>query len=309
MKKSEQYLDLGRISKAPSRPVTALLTIAVTLVGVVLATPFAQAQTFTLLHSFQGPPLDGWSPNGELIFDGSGNLYGTTIFGGNGTGYGAGSGAVFEVDASSRETIVYSFTGTAGDGEFPEGPLVRYAGNIYGTTPGGGGSDCINFGGCGTIFEVSQGNETVVHTFTGLGGQYPLEGLARDASGNLYGTTSAGTSETPPPACGGQGCGTVFEMSQGQEIVLYSFGGMPDAATPTTGRLIMDRLGNLYGTASGGEFDGGTVFELSPNSDGTWTERLLYSFRGKSDGAVPAGLVMDAKGSLYGTTEARADST
>jgi uncharacterized repeat protein (TIGR03803 family) len=106
-----------------------------------------------------------------------------------------------------------------------------------------------------------------------------------------------------PPACGTQGCGTVFEVSQGQETALYSFGGTPDGATPS-GNLILDMSGNLYGTtAAGGAFGQGTVFELSPNLDGTWTEQVLYSFTGNSDGAVPEeGVVMGAKGRLFGTT-------
>jgi uncharacterized repeat protein (TIGR03803 family) len=225
-----------------------------------------------------------------------GNLYGTTGTGGSST-----FGTVFELDASGTETVLHSFTGSPGDGANPGGKLVRYAGNIYGTTQEGGGTECKNSGtGCGTVFELSRGKETVVYSFAEVSGNFPVAGLARDASGNLYGTTFWGGNETLP-ACESVGCGAMFEVSQGQETILHTFSGT-DGMWPS-GSLSLDRSGNLYGTTGdGGTFGLGTVFELSPKSDGTWTEHILYSFRGKSDGGNPdAGVVMDGKGSLYGT--------
>jgi len=295
MKKSEQYLD--RMSKARPRSVTAVLTFAVTLVAVALATPSAQAQTFTLLYSFQGAPQDGMTPNSELVFDMSGNLYGTTYSGGT-----SANGTVFELDSSGKETVLHNFAGGSGDGEFPTGAIVRYAGNLYGTTIEGGGTGCS--GGCGTVFELSRGKETVLYSFSEIGGNFPNAGLVRDTSGNLYGSTFGGSIGMPTPACGTQGCGTVFELRQGQEVALYGFAGTPDGANPEAS-LITDGSRNLYGTTGqGGLFNQGTVFELSPNPDGTWTEHLLYSFRGKTDGGVPtAGVVMDLKGNLYGTAQ------
>ncbi len=294
---SNSGLRRGLIYGACSRSATAALAFAVVLAMAVVAPPSARAQTFTLLYSFQGPPLDGMTPQGELIFDKLGNLYGTTWSGGS-----SANGTVFELDTTGNETTLYSFTGMAGDGAQPVGEIARYAGNIYGITQYGGGTDC-NSKGCGTIFELSGGREIVLHSFTDSEGHFPNGGLTLDGSGNLYGATLFGASGTPPPACGGQGCGIVFEVSHGQERVVYNFSGSPDGVGPS-GKLVSDGLGNLFGTtAFGGSFNEGAVFELSPNLDGTWTERLLHSFTGKRGGGEPfAGLVRDAKGNLYGTT-------
>jgi uncharacterized repeat protein (TIGR03803 family) len=282
------------ISRACSRPLAAALTFASVLLTLVVATPSAQAQTFTVLYNFQIPSL----PQGELAVDSAGNVYGTTKYGGS-----ANLGTLFEVDASGKETVLYNFTGSAGgDGLFPTGPIVRYAGNIYGTTQGGGAADCSDHGGCGTIFELSRGKETILYSFTKLEGNSP-QGLVRDQSGNFYGTTNIGGLGTPSPACGKLGCGAVFKLSQGVESVLYSFGGYPDGQSPN-GKLFVAASGNLYGTTQqGGAFSSGTVFELSPNSDGSWSEKVLYSFHGTRDGKKPwGGVVMDAKGNIYGNT-------
>jgi uncharacterized repeat protein (TIGR03803 family) len=282
------------ISRERSRSLIAALALAVLLSTAVVATPSSHAQTFTVLYSFQEP--DGF-PTGQLIFDKLGNLYGT------------GGVTVFELDTSGKETVLHSF-GRTGDGVRPTG-IVRYEGNIYGATQYGGGTECAESAGCGTVFELSRGKETILHSFTPLDGKFPLGGLTTDGSGNLYGTTFNGSSGgTQLPSCQLvlEGCGTVFEVSNGQERVLHSFGGRPDGEEPA-GNLILDRLGNLYGTTSRGGFGWGTVFELSPNSDGTWKETLLHSFTGNRDGAEPnngsepeGGVVLDAKGSLYGTT-------
>jgi uncharacterized repeat protein (TIGR03803 family) len=190
---------------------------------------------------------------------------------------------VFELNTSGEETVLYNFGEETADGALPSGELVRYAGNIYGTTKFGG-RGCRPVG-CGTVFELSHLNihrNTMIHSFTGLDGNGP-NGLvlAQDRSGNLYGTTSSGGTGT---GCAG-GCGAVFEIMQGRATVfLYNFSGTPDAANPS-GSLIVDRLGNIYGTTVlGGTFNQGTVFELSPNSDGTWTEHVLYSFTGEGVG-------------------------
>src|SRR5579863_1467346 len=138
---------------------------------------------------------------------------------------------------------------------------------------------------------------TVIHTFTGGDdGGYPLAGFVMDASGNLYGTASGGGSYPNDN-------GVVFKMTEsGQETVLYIFGVAPDGASPEAS-LLMDSAGNLYGTTYAGGAQGyGTVFKLS-QSNGVWTETLLYSFTGGTDGANPrASLIMDGEGNLYGTT-------
>jgi uncharacterized repeat protein (TIGR03803 family) len=288
------------MSSTRSRSVIATLASAVVCATASIATPSAHAQTYTVLYSFQGAPQDGGVSQGKLVLDRLGNLYGTTWSGGSNS-----LGTLFELDPSGNETVLYTFTGAAGDGASPQGQIVRSGGNIYGTTTYGGGGGCPIAGGCGTVFEVNSGKATVLHSFAGAEGNYPSGGLVRDPSGNLYGTTTYGCYGTAQQGCrGGNGSGTVFRISQGQETVLYSFTGMRDGGNPQ-GALVLDRSGNLYGvTEFGGAFGHGTVFELSPNSDGTWKERVLHSFfGGPGNGAEPfAGLVMDVKGSLYGTT-------
>jgi uncharacterized repeat protein (TIGR03803 family) len=210
----------------------------------------------------------------------------------------------------STENVLYRFTG-GDDGRYPSSNLaLDKAGNLYGTTYSGGFTGCIDSGdGCGLVFELSPGSngswtETVLYTFQGsTDGGYPL-GVAIDGAGNLYGTTEVGGNL----ACGqGAGCGTVFELSPGSggawtEIVLHTFEAGNDGDAPFAG-VIFDRSGNLYGTTyAGGSNDSGTVFELSPNSNGTWTETVLYSFN--DEGNPWAGVTVDHAGNLYGTTEA-----
>jgi uncharacterized repeat protein (TIGR03803 family) len=144
------------------------------------------------------------------------------------------------------------------------------------------------------------GKYKVLYKFKGgTDGSQPQRGLILDASGNLYSTTQAG---------GTSGNGTVFKLTKNSdgswtESVLYSFAGGTDGATPQAG-VTFDASGNLYGTTySGGAFSAGTVFQLAPNSGGTWTESLLCSFTGGSGGANPAaGLIFDPSGNLYGAT-------
>jgi uncharacterized repeat protein (TIGR03803 family) len=161
--------------------------------------------------------------------------------------------------------------------------------------------------------DVQTGPEQVLYTFLGTDGMYPSGNLTFDASGNLYGTARLGGSGN----CSGEppGCGTVFELSPDGSggwtgTVLYNLqGGSSDGLYPTAG-VIFDAVGNLYGTTLGGGSgcsgnDGcGTVFELSRNGSGSWTETVLYSFQNNSDGSQPAGLIIDGNGNLYGTTSA-----
>jgi uncharacterized repeat protein (TIGR03803 family) len=238
----------------------------------------------TVLYRFTATGGDGQNPWQGVIRDPAGNLYGTTFTGGT-----TGSGTVFTVDPSGKETILYSFRGST-DGGFPYGGLVRDAkGNLYGTTSGGGSS----FGG--TVFTVDpSGVETVLYNFIGgADGGAPQAGLIRDSAGNLYGTTYVG---------GAAALGTVFKVNiQDQETVLYSFTGGADGANPAYGSLVRDRTGNLYGTTqTGGSSGFGIVFKI----DTTGKETVLHSFSG-SDGKIPYGtLALDKAGNLYGTTSA-----
>jgi uncharacterized repeat protein (TIGR03803 family) len=152
--------------------------------------------------------------------------------------------------------------------------------------------------------------ETILHNFSGAGGEYPSGGLLLDSAGNLYGSTFEGGNLTD---CQSRGCGVVFRLSDAegswQEAVIRD---LPSNADGGTG-LISDASGNLYGiTLSGGGSTActlnnnvgcGTVFELSPTATGQWTRTLLHAFTGGSDGGQPlTGLVFDAAGNLYGTT-------
>lgn len=254
------------------------------------------------LHSFTG--RNGRYPFAGVLRDRTGNLYGTTLAGGTHCphGYGfAGCGTVFKLDKAGNEDLLYSFAGTP-DGVNPEALLVGdAAGNLYGTTLYGGTSS-----GYGTVFKVdAEGKETILYRFAGPpDGAFPYASVIRDAAGNLYGVADDG---------GEFCCGTVYMIdTTGEETILYSFSGGPDGSGPSS-VLIADSEGNLYGTTVGGgngECGGsgcGVVFELSPQSDGSWTETTLYTFCSLSncaDGEEPiAGpLVRDAAGNLYGTT-------
>jgi uncharacterized repeat protein (TIGR03803 family) len=258
--------------------------------------PSGSGWTETLLYSFTGGN-DGGRPSAGLIFDSKGNLYGTTQQGGTG-----GSGVVFELTPSGGrwgERVLYSFTGGS-DGSGPRVGLTLHASKLYGTTYVGG------TGGFGVVFELKHLNgawvETAIYNFSGnTDGGYPLGGVVFDAAGNLYGTTSLGGDLGCPR---GSGCGTVFELKPSggtwTESALYSFTGGGDGDFPQAGLIL--RSGSLYGTTqSGGSSGSGAVFELIP-SVGGWTESVLYSFTGGSDGKFPlAGLVLGS-GGLYGTT-------
>jgi uncharacterized repeat protein (TIGR03803 family) len=199
------------------------------------------------LHDF-GSLSSGLFPYGGVVFDGAGNLYGTTSTGGASSG-----GTVFELTAGNwTYQVVHNF-GTGSDGSTPYAGLVLSGGNLYGTTSGGGSSG-------GTVFELTPaggGNWTyqVVHNFgTGSDGSTPYAGLIADSSGNLYGTTLSG---------GTYGGGTVFRFNAHGEVVLHSFG-LPEGYGPVAS-LIFDATGNLYGTAQfGGTHGVGTVFQVIP---------------------------------------------
>lgn len=253
--------------------------------GLTIASTQAQAQTFSLVHTFTGGS-DGGSPFSGFIIDKAGNLYGTASYGGA-TEY----GIAFKLDTNGQETVLHDFIGGR-DGANPEGRLVSdYAGNLYGTTFAGGAS------GDGTIFEINlKGKETILHGFTGIDGAKPEAGLTMDSKGNLYGTTTAG---------GANGNGTVFKLEKNnkgkwKEHVVYSFGQGTDGTMPVAG-ITLDKAGNLYGTTSaGGSYGYGTIFKLT-HANSAWTESILHNFQNGTDGAVPyAGLVFDRAGNLYG---------
>jgi uncharacterized repeat protein (TIGR03803 family) len=221
--------------------------------------------TETVLYSFcaQSGCADGAEPHAGLVIDAAGNLYGTTIFGGNNVEPGtvSGGGVVFKLAPNGTETVLYNFCAQSGcaDGVHPDAGLVMdAAGNLYGTTPAGGSK--YN----GVVFKLApNGTETVLHIFCSQSGctdgALPYAGLATDAAGNLYGTTAAG---------GVSGGGVVFKLApDGTETVLYNFcsqSSCTDGSEPRAG-LILDAAGNLYGTThTGGNNGGGVVFIVTP---------------------------------------------
>jgi uncharacterized repeat protein (TIGR03803 family) len=271
--------------------------------------------TQTVLHSFTGGS-DGAHPVAGLIFDDTGSLYGTTINGGIVTQscpYGNGCGVVFELTPGPHgtwtEMVLYSFK-PSNDGESPSASLIfNSAGHLFGTTQFAG-----NFK-AGTVFELTRGSngvwtETILYVFSGgADGANPMASLILDSTGNLYGTTQYGGNLNCD--LNGVGCGTVFKLTPHNnrtwsETVLYTFNSVGDAYPLSS--LVFDSAGNLYGTTGGqGYVCGGgcgTVFRLAPHSNGVWTETIIHTFAGGSDGAGPAaGLVLDGAGNLYGTTQ------
>lgn len=238
-----------------------------------------------VLYSFSGEP-DGEDPVAGLIRDRSGNLYGTTIYGGTAGGY----GTAFELTRSGSLILLHSFASSP-DGADPYSTFVADPnGNGYGTTRYGGSA-----GGYGTVFKVGAGRaETVLYSFAGTpDGEDPQASLIRDPAGNLYGTTIYGG------AAGGYG--TVFKLDKtGKLTLLHSFAGTPDGENPYAG-LVGDSAGNGYGTTKYGGTAGGfgTVFKIST----TGKFSLLHSFAGTPDGENPvSGLVVDPAGNVYGTT-------
>jgi hypothetical protein len=230
--------------------------------------------------------------------------------------------------AGPKMQVLHSFTGGT-DGSTPRANLIAdSAGNLYGTTSGGGSKNsCFGSTGCGVVFKLSPPKtvggawkETILYRFDGgADGADPLTGLVRDTSGNLYGTTTLG-GDFANQLClinVNNGCGVVFELSPQQgggwvETVLYTFEGVTDGAYPW-GNLTFDTAGNLYGTTSAGGggpecnngalLGCGTIFELSANGSDGWTLTTIYQFQGLQDGGIPlAGMTLDQAGDLYGTT-------
>jgi uncharacterized repeat protein (TIGR03803 family) len=284
-----------------------------------MAASIAAAQTSeTVIHQFTG--ADGAAPNGQLLVDSSGNIFGTTQNGGTSTACTSGCGVVFEISPTSGGgwlyRIIHDFQNQP-DGANPRTSLsMDSAGNIYGTTVygGTGAFDCT--GGCGTIFMLSPSSnghwtETVLYRFQSLtDGREPIDGVTIDAHGNLFGVTQFSDNAT-------QYIGEVYELSPSGGkwtfTTLHNF--IPngtDGYYPLAG-VVLDAAGNLYGnTQFGGNNSGcyqqgcGVIYELSPSSNGTWTENILYVFENLAGdgGSIPSGrIAMDSAGNIYGTTE------
>lgn len=274
-----------------------------------------------VLYGFSGG-TDGASPVAGLVFDAAGNLYGTAAAGGTRGqncyySYNESCGVVFKLSLGAHgtwaESVLYSFAGYPTDGQNPVAGLAfDGSGNLYGTTESGGTYNE------GTVFELTPGSngtwtEKILYTFTGgTDGGTPLDSVILDSARNLYGTSEYGGDPNCNPDDNITSCGTVFELINNgngtwTEAVLHTFR-LNDGAYPSA-NLVFDAAGNLYGTTLDSPGfacdDGGCgiAFRLTHNSDGTWTERIIYNFEGGPDGAQPGvGLIIDGAGNLYGTT-------
>ena len=256
----------------------------------------------TVLHRFKGGDTDGANPpEGRLVLDAAGNLYGVTHNGGR-----YGYGVIFKLKPSTEgswtERVLHNFSGGS-DGAYPYGSLILDTDdNLYGTTTFGSNKYCGM--GCGVVFELTRNpegrwKEKVLHAFAWSDGAYPVTPLVFDPQGNLYGTAWMGGSS-------GQ-YGLIFRLAPNPdgswtETVLHNFTGGDDGGN-SRGGLLLDGGGNLYGTtADWGASCCGVAFELTP-SGGSWTEQVVHHFQGGEGGDNPwAALVFDQAGNLYGTT-------
>jgi uncharacterized repeat protein (TIGR03803 family) len=278
------------------RLVSAFFT-ALMFAGATLA---AAAQSETTLYSFQNDLTDGNYPEAGLAADSSGALYGTTFLGGAGSGGGYDVGTVFKLTPPANpggawtEGVIFAFSGISGESPYCNLLIDQGTGTLYGTTVGGG------LYGEGVVFSLTpptqsgaSWTETVLWNFGGTDdGAGPYAGVIADAQGRLYGTTYSG---------GKHHAGTVYRLSPPAQLggvwsehVLHSFAwceGGTDGGSPFAG-VVLDNMGHLYGTTMQGGFDNhsnGVAYMLTPpaSGNGAWSETILHTFTGGSDGAVP----------------------
>lgn len=255
----------------------------------------------TLLYKFTGG-ADGGNPySATILFDGPTNIYSTTFMGGSSLCSG-GCGVVYKMTKTNgtwSENVLYTFT-NGSDGAHPwSGLTADHSGNFYGTTSAGG------TGGFGTVFELSPNgsggwNLRTLYSFTGQDdGGTPFSGLTFDASGNLFGATSA---------YGPGNGGTIYELTPAAGgnwnfQTVFTFTGPRGGIQPgPLANLTFDAQGNMYGTTHlDGPFNFGAIFKLTPGSGG-WTYTSLHDFTGGLDGGYPRSVVaFDASGNMYGT--------
>ena len=258
----------------------------------------ASATTTDVIFSFEED--NGEYADTDLETDHAGNIYGTTVLGGD-----FGGGTVFQLSPTANgwvHTVLYSFTGGADGGEPYKGVTIDRQGNLYGTAVTGGSGSCE--GGCGVAYKLTNSGgvwtQAVIHAFTGGDdGSGPGARVTLDPSGDVYGMTPTG---------GAYGLGTIYKIHQEHNgdwrfKVIHAFTGGADGATGSAGRMIF-RHGRLFGAVTaGGTYGSGVVFKLTPTGRGNWDFRTIYSFRGQPDGSFPYGaLLFDSLGNIYGTT-------
>jgi uncharacterized repeat protein (TIGR03803 family) len=249
--------------------------------------------TENVLYYFGGG-TDSLSPQGPIIFDSSGNLYGTNygsyIASKNEPPGGPGGGAAWKLVHTGNSwqiNVLHGFTGVGGDGVHPGGGVIfDHQGNLYATTQFGGDSNL------GTVFRLTNSGsgwtENTVYNFEGQEGA-PAAGLISDAAGNMYGDTFVGAYAFElTPSGGGWNFANLYQITM---------------ASGPQSNLTLDSQGNLYGAnLTGGPHGKGNIFKLT-HSNGTWSFTDLYDFTGGSDGYEPiGGVIVDSSGNIYGTT-------
>jgi uncharacterized repeat protein (TIGR03803 family) len=267
----------------------ATLAAATVLAGSLLRAAPAISASETVLYSFAGQK-DGATPQGQLLLDSAGNIYGTTQRGGlpGHDVFPRGQGTVFRIAADGKKTTMIAFNGS--DGAQPVAGLAAdFGGNIYGTT------EALGANGYGTLFRLApNGTETVLVAFDNANtGAYPLSNLIRDSAGNLFGTTFEG---------GPGGGGVIFKLAPDNIFsIVYSLNPSQGDGWGVWNPITFDASGNFYGmTVLGGKQNSGTLFKVTQDE----TETVLFSFpsEGLDGGGSPGGLVVDSQGNLYGTT-------
>lgn len=258
----------------------------------------AAANNHQVLFNFTGG-IDGGNAATDVVFDGAGNAYGTTVIGGN-----SGCGTIFKaVPAAHGQWTVstlWSFS-CFNDGKNPHGGVtLDGAGNMFGTTVAGGSGGFCTGDGCGVVFELTHdGVMQTLYNFTGGNDGFGPGGRVMfDKSGNLYGSAPDG---------GKHGMGVVFQLkfhnNTWQFNVIHAFTGRNDGAVGSLGPLLIDNAGNIYGIAElGGSHQKGAAYKISPAGSG-WVFKTIFGFRGSPDAGYPyGGLIADPAGNLYGTT-------
>ena len=258
------------------------------------------ASTSQVVYSLAGDE-DGEYPDTDLIIDSAGNIYGTSVLGGD-----FGTGTVFQLTPSGSSyvhTVLYSFTGGADGGQPYKGVTLDAQGNLYGTAVVGGTGGICAGEGCGVVYKLTKNGSTwtqsVIYNFTGKSDGYgPGSGVTFDKAGNLYGTTPTG---------GAKSMGVIYELSPSGSSwtfkVIHTFSGGSDGTGGSAGRLLLDSAGRLYGVCTVGGANGAGVAYKLTLVQGTWKFQTLYAFKGTPDAGFPYGaLSMDSSGNLYGTT-------
>jgi uncharacterized repeat protein (TIGR03803 family) len=251
--------------------------------------------TQSVIHAFTG--ADGSGPGSRVTLDDNGNVYGMTPTGGT-----FGLGTIYAVrqkpNGSWGFRVIHNFTGGPDGSSGSAGRMVWRGGRLFGAATTGG-----DFGH-GVVFQLKptasgQWAFRTLYAFQGSpDGSFPYGALLFDGAGNIFGTTYYG---------GDNGLGGVYQLTRNgagnwSEQFLYSFRAGQDGNSSIS-NLVSDSAGNLYGTTSEGGLGNGTIFALSPNQSGGWTETVPHLFAGSPDGAFPyAGMVGNGSDVFYGAT-------